>query len=184
MVTGKLDLPMVLLQHVLVNDWGGVGKCPEYRVQHTVAGPGQLLTEIGLLVVDLEPHSAVSLPVLDIYTIRCPGHVECHGSGVVDVGSSRVGDGGASSNLEGVGGTSVAPLEAPDLVRVEALNEAIVLPVVGPADVAPVGRVVDLGEGIVGADLGRRRSEDESNLGKHGGGCLATRRRECKLVDT
>ena len=138
---------------------------------HTIAGPGELATEVGLLLGHLEPHSAVTVPRVDALAVGDAGQVELHGARVVDVGANRVCHRGASCHAERLGGGSGGGLEATDLRRVDVPDETVVLPVVGLADMLPVGTAVDLGEGVVCAgtegraqDRKGRRQHDENGL--------------------
>lgn len=136
----------------------------------TIAGPGQLLAKLWLLLLDLEPNSTLTSEALDVLAVRNSGKVELHGSRVVDVGGSAIRDGGASSDAESGLSRAVGRLEASDLVGVHIVDKAVVLPVIGPANVLPVGSRSavrpHLREGVVGAGAGRG-GEEKSDRGKH-----------------
>ena len=123
-------------------------------------------------MVYLEPDSALSSPAVDILTIRYSSQVELHWTRVVDIGSRAVCDGGASGDAESRLGRAVGRLEAPDLLRVYTVDEAVILPVIRLANILPVGSCSavcpHLGERVVstGADS---NGEKERDGGKHGG---------------
>ena len=86
---------------------------------------------------------------------------------MVDSLVGAVGQGGAGSDGVGCLGGGVVGLEASDLARVDIADEAVVLPVVGPADVLPVAARGDPGESVVAADT-EGGSQDKEAGGEHG----------------
>ena len=164
---------------LLVSPYHTIRKARNFTSQsvegHTIARPGELGAEGGLLVVHLEPHGTVAVPRLDVLSIGDAGQVELHGARVVDVGVGGVFHRGAGRDGQNILSRGRARLEAANLSRVDIANKAVVLPVVGPADVLPVGAAADLGKGVVGASAEGGAQESKGG-GQHGEGCGRSQR--------
>lgn len=115
----------------------------------TIAIPRQGTPEVGLLMVDLEPHIARPVKLVNRLPIGDLGHVKLHGARVEDGGDRSPRDRVAGGDAVGAARGRVRRLEARHLLGVDAVgDEAVALVVVGAADILPVGRAVDGGEDV------------------------------------
>lgn len=110
----------------------------ESRGERTVAGPGELTSKVGLLLVNLEPHITRPVESIDRLSVGYLGHVEMHGPGVVDIGVGGIAHGRAGCDTGSSGRGLKARLETGHLRGSDVSDKAVVLPVVGAADVFPV----------------------------------------------
>ena len=107
--------------------------------RHTGAGPGDAAAgDNGLLLEDLEPDLAASVPVGGGLAGGNLGEVELHRAGVADVGVQGEADGVAGVDLAGLNALAGVALVAADRIAVDVLDRAVGLVVGRLADVLPL----------------------------------------------